>query len=139
VCQLGDLLPVAEPAVLPGAAAIAGAVDAVADRQVGPQQPFTARDVDDVGIGRCHRDGADRLGRLSLEDRLPGAAGVVGSPHPAVDGADVENTWLPRNPGHRARASAAHRPDQTPGEILVEAGRRLRDARFGQQEAEKAR
>src|SRR6185312_3051373 len=95
--ELGDLLPVAQAEVGPGAPGVVGAVDAVADRQVRAAQPLTAADVHDVGVGGGHGDGADRLRRLLLEDRVPGAARVVGLPYPAIDRTDVEHVRLARH------------------------------------------
>ncbi len=43
--------------VLPG---VGGFVDAVAGGEIGPDDAGAAADVDDVGVGRGYRDGADR-------------------------------------------------------------------------------
>ena len=58
---------------------------------------------------------------LGIENRLPGASGVLCLPHPAVDGADVEHVLLGGHPGYRAGAPAAEGPDHAPGEIAVQA------------------
>ncbi len=120
--QLGDLLAVGQAAVRPGESAVAGAVDAVADRQVRPAQPLAARHVDDGGVGGRDRDRADRLRLLLIEDRLPGAPGVAGLPDATVDRADVEDVGLRGDARHRPGAPAAQRADHAPAEIRVEAG-----------------
>ena len=89
--DLRNLLAVAEAEVFPGPSPIGGAVDPVAGGEVGPLETFAAPDVDDVGVGRRHGDGADRSGRLIVEDRVPGPAVVGGLEDAAVYGADVED------------------------------------------------
>ena len=74
--QLGDLLRIIQAQVLPGRAGIIGAIDAIANREIGPVQAFTASHIDDGRVRRCNGDGADGLRGLGIEDRLPGAAGI---------------------------------------------------------------
>jgi len=121
--ELGNLLTVGEAAVCPGASAVGGTVDAVADREIRPPQAFTACDVDDIGIGGRDRDCADRLGRLPVEDRLPGAPRVTALPHAAVGRTDVEDVRLRRHARDRPCPPAAHRADHAPGKISVRARR----------------
>ena len=83
--DVGNLLRVAQPEMRPRLAGVGRLVDAVAGREVRPMEPFAAADVDDVGVRWRDRDGADRPGRLVVEDRLPGAAGVGRLPDAAVD------------------------------------------------------
>ena len=109
-----NLLAVAQAEVRPGGAGVGGLVDSVADRQIGTMQSFATADVDDVRIRGRDRDRADRAGRLLIEDRLPGAAVVVGLPHSAIHRADVEDIRLAGNAGDRARASAAKWADVAP-------------------------
>ena len=94
-----DLPAVAQAEVLPRPPAVGRFVDAVADREVRPLQSLAAADVDDVRVRRRDRERADRLRRLLVEDRRPGAAGVVGLPDAAVVDADVEEVRAcPRTP-----------------------------------------
>jgi len=118
----GDLLRVGEPHVPPGRAAVGRLVDAVAHREVGTLQPLAAPHVEDPRVRRRHGDRADRLRRLAVEDRLPGAAGVGRFPYPAVVGADVECVGLARHPHRRHRSPAAEGADHPPAELRVEAG-----------------
>ncbi len=110
----------------PGLAGVGRLVDAVADREVGPRQPFAAADVDDVRIGRRDGDPADRSGRLIVEDRLPGAAGVGRLPDAAVHHADVEGVRLARMAGGRLGPPGAKRADVAPPHLGEQAGRDLR-------------
>ena len=107
--ELRNLLRVAQAEMRPGLAGVGRFVDAVADGEVRARQPFAAADVDDVRIGRRDGDPADRSGRLVVEDRLPGAAGVGRLPDAAVDHADVEGVRLaahgPRPPSSARRGA----------------------------------
>jgi hypothetical protein len=47
--------------------------------------------------------GADRLRRLRIEDRRPGAAIVIGFPYATVDGADVKDGRLACDAGECVR------------------------------------
>jgi len=114
-----NLLAVSQAEMRPGLAGVGRFVNAVADREIGPVQSFTARHVENVGIGGSHCDGADRLRRFMIEDRIPRAAVVVGLPHSAVHLADVEHIRLARNARGCAGASAAKRADHPPVQLLV--------------------
>ena len=48
--DLGDLLPVAQPEMVPRVAAVVGPVDAVAHREVGPLHALAAAHVDASGF-----------------------------------------------------------------------------------------
>ena len=124
--QLRNLLRVTQPEMDPGLAGVARTVDAVADRQVRPRQAFAAGDVDDVRVGRRDGDPADRAGRLILEDRLPGPAGVGGLPHAAVDHPDVEGVRLAGVPGRGLGAAGAIRADVPPLHVGEQRGIDLR-------------
>src|ERR1700732_4327285 len=82
-------------------------------------QSFAARDINDVGIRRSHRDGADRLRRLVIEDGIPGASVIIGLPYSAVDLANVENVGLGGNADSGSSAAAAKRTNHPPVEFLV--------------------
>ena len=127
--DLRDLLRVAQAEVRPRLAGVGGLVDAVAGRQVGPLLRLAGADVDDVGIRGRHRQRADRAGGLLVEDRQPGAAGVGGLPHAAVDDADVEGVRLARHAVERLGAAGAVRADVAPlhfaKQSRIEAGRPL--------------
>src|SRR5262249_13289097 len=76
--------------VLPGLAAVGGAVDAVARLHVAADVRLARADVDDVGVGRGHGDGAEGGNGLVVEDGLPGQAAVGGLPQAAAGcGGDV--------------------------------------------------
>src|SRR5439155_12506463 len=94
-------------------------------------ESFAAADVDDVGVGRRDRDGADGSGRLVVEDRRPDAAVIRRLPHAAVHGGDVEDVGLRRDAGCGFRAPAAERPDVAPAELLEEVRLILLGARTG--------
>ena len=139
-----DLLAVAEAEMRPRPAGVGRLVNPVADRQVGPREPFAAPDVHDVGIGRRDGDRSDRAGGLVVEDRRPRAAEVGCLPHAAVHRADVEDVRVARDAGNRLGASAAERSDGAPahlgGERLEVVDLRLRRIlrRKGQCHREKA-
>ena len=133
----GNLLGVAQAQVLPGLAAVRGAVDAVAGGEVGPLQAFAAAHVDHLRIRRRHGDGPDRTGRLVVEDRRPDPAVVVAAPHPAVVHADVEDVGRAgySHRGHRAAATVG--TDHPPAHLLEERiGQRLGGDGGGQKEEE---
>ena len=99
------------------ATAVPGAIDPVADRQIRARQPLAARHVDDVGIGGRHGNRPDRLRRLLVEYRPPGAARVIRLPDAAIHRAHIEDARLRCHAGHRPGTAAAHRADHAPAEI----------------------
>src|SRR4051812_43283772 len=103
--------------MLPGFPRVRRLVNPIAHRQIGPMQSFAARYIDDLAVRRSHGDRADRLCRLAIEYRLPGAAVVVGLPPPAIHLAHVEDIRLAPSPSRRARAPAAKRPHQPPMQV----------------------
>ena len=125
--QRGNLLAIAQAEMRPGLARVGGFVNAVANGEIGAMQAFAAADIDDIGIGRSDGDGANGLRGLIVEDRIPGAAVVVGLPHAAVDLAHIENVGLAGHAGGSARAPAAERTDHAPAHFLVSAFGNLRE------------
>src|SRR5262249_50099241 len=115
--DLGDLLRVTQPQVCPRLPGVAGSVNAVTDGEVWTRQPFTATNVQNIGIRRRHGDPADRPGRLIVEDRLPRAAGVGRLPDAAVNHPDVKGVRLARVPGSSFRPTRAERTDVAPLQI----------------------
>jgi hypothetical protein len=87
----------------PGFSCIGGFVDTVADGKIGAGEAFAACNINDVRVGRSDGDGADRLRRLRIEDRRPGAAIVIGFPYATVDGADVKDGRLACDAGECVR------------------------------------
>ena len=106
----------------PGLARVGGLVHAVAHGEIGPDDARAGADVNDVGIGRRHGDGADRAGGLVVEQRRPGGAVVGGAPDAAVIEADVEDVGLAGHAGEGARAPGAGRADRAPVHLGIEPG-----------------
>src|SRR5262249_5325776 len=99
--QLADLAFLF-PDVLPRLAAVRGLVDAVAGRHVAANVPLAGTDVDHGRVGGGHGDGSDGGDGLVVEDRLPGAAAVLGLPDAAGGGGRIVDQ---RIAGHTARAA----------------------------------
>jgi len=118
----GDLLAVPQAELPPRPPGVGGLVDPVAHRQVGALQAFAAADIDNVGIGTGDGESADRAGRLSVEDRSPGAPVVGALPHAAVVDADIEDVRLTRHTGRPDGTAAAKRPNQAPVQAGEEGG-----------------
>ena len=74
-------------------------------------------------VGRRDGERADGAGRLVVEDRLPGAAGIGGLPDAAVVDADVEDVRLAGDAGGADRPAAAERADHAPLQAGVKIGR----------------
>src|SRR5882762_3693292 len=128
--QRGNLLALTQALVSgtemgPGFSSVGGFVDSVADREIWAMQAFSACDVDDIGIGRSHGDGADRLGGFAIEDGRPGAAIVVALPHSAVHCADVEQVRMVGYPSGSAGPPAAERANHAPPHVLIRILRNL--------------
>ena len=101
----------------PRLAAVAAAVDAVAERRVVARVLLAGADVDDVGIRRRQRDLADRQHVLVVEDRLPGRAAVDGLPDAAVGAGHVEDERVAGHPDDdRDAAGLVGRPDAAEGQ-----------------------
>ena len=120
--QRRNLLAGAEAQMRPSLACVGGFVDAVAYRQIGALQALAAGHVDDVGIGRRHRDGANGPGGLAIEDRRPGSSVVVGLPNAPVDLAHVEQIGLARYARGRAGPATPEGADVAPVQIMEEIG-----------------
>ena len=110
-----DRVCVGEAEVSPALPGIIGAVDAVALEDVGTQLHLAHADVHDIGVGRRHRDRADRgAADLPIGRRRPGGPAVRRLEQPAAGRAEVV---LERPLGmarHRDRASPPVRPDRAP-------------------------
>src|ERR1017187_8684513 len=98
-------------------------------------QALAAGDINNVGVGWGDGDGADRLRRLVVEDRRPGATVVIRLPYSAVDLAHVENIGLAGNASCGAGAASAKRADHPPVQVLISIlGNLLRGTRCNGQE-----
>src|ERR1700722_1480060 len=117
--ERGNLLPVDKTEMGPGLAGVGGFVNAVADGKIWTVEALAAAHINDVGVGRGYRDGADRLRRLVIEDRVPGAAVVVRFPNAAIDLADVEHIRLAGDARRGPGATAAKWADHAPVHVLV--------------------
>src|SRR5271163_1511849 len=82
-------------------------------------QSLATANVNNVRVGRGDGDRADRLRRLVVEDRIPGAAVVVRLPDSSVDLSNIENVRLAGDSAGSARAPAAQRADHAPVQVLV--------------------
>ncbi len=123
-----DLPAVAEPHVAPRPPAVHRLVDAVPRGEIAADAALTGADVDDVGIGVRHPDGADGGDVLFVRQGRPVPAAVRRLPQPARCGAEEVRVRLARNAGHRLRASSAIRPDEPPLHVAEEGVRHvLRD------------
>src|SRR5258707_7054807 len=98
----------------PGLAGVGGFVYAVADGEIGPVQPFTAPDINNVRVRRRYGNGPNRPRGLLVKNRCPGAAVVVGLPYSAVAHADIEDVGLAGHAGHCAGASTAEWTNAAP-------------------------
>src|SRR5271165_5168962 len=115
--QRRNLLPIAQAEMLPALARIGRLINAITHREVRSTQSFTARDINDLGVGGRDGDRAYRLGGLPVEDRVPGAPVVVTLPDAAVDLPDIKDVRLAGNAGRRARSAAPKWPDHTPVQV----------------------
>src|SRR6516164_117307 len=88
--------------------------------QVLPLQALAATDVEDVRVGGRDGHGADRAGRLVVEDGLPGSAEVVGLPDAAVADADVEDAGLAADAHGGDGPAAAERADHAPAQAVIQ-------------------
>jgi len=112
-----DHLAVAQPEMLPRAAGVGGLVHPVADGEVGPDDAGARSDVDDVGVRRGDGDGADRAGRLVVEQGHPIGAVVGGSPDAAVVETGIEGVGLGGDAGQRTGTSGTSRTDVAPAHL----------------------
>ena len=92
----------------PRLALVVGPVDAISRRL------FSRPRVDDLRIGRCHRQRPDRSDPLLVEDRLPDSPRVRRLPDPATRRAEVVDIRIARHARHRAHTSTTKRADQPP-------------------------
>ena len=107
--------------MIPGAAAVGGFVNAVANGEIRPAQTLAAAYIDDFRIGRSYGQRSNRL-RLPFENRLPGVATVSRLPYAAVVHPNQEHAGLRGNPSPRHRPPATERPNHAPVHVAVERG-----------------
>src|SRR5262249_20718413 len=86
-----DVARLLDAEVLPGLAAVGGAIGPVAPGDAVARVALAGADPDDVRVGRGHGDGADAQGRLVVEDRRPGGAVVGRLPDAAGGRGDVHD------------------------------------------------
>ena len=110
-----DRLAVSQADVGPGFSGVGRFVDAVALRDVAAQLAFARAYVNDVRVGRRHRDSADRRGRqASVRDGGPRHAAVRRFPQSAAGRTKVVLVRPGCAADDRNRAAAARRPDAAP-------------------------
>ena len=110
----GDHLGFPKAQVGPGLAGIGGFVHPVAGGQIRPDDAGPRPDIDHVGVGRRHRNRADRTGRLPIEQRDPVRPVVGRPPDPAVIEPDVKHVRLTRDARQSASSAGPGRTDLTP-------------------------
>src|SRR6185437_10129555 len=101
-----------QPLELPGLAGVRREIHAAPEQHVVARIGFTGADPDVLRVRRRQHDRADGRGIAVLENVVPLDAVVGGLPHATARGADVIDTGLARNPGHRADATARYRGPQ---------------------------
>src|SRR5215471_10677195 len=116
----GNLLGVAQPKVRPSFPGVGGFVEAIADREIGALQTFTAADIKYVGIGRSDGKSADRAGRLIIEDRRPRSTEVGGLPNAAIHRSHVKHVGLVRNAADSDGAATAEGTNAAPAHFGVQ-------------------
>ena len=110
-----DCVGFGEAQVPPAPAGVVGTVDAVALEDIGAQLHFAGADVDDVGVGRRHRDRADRgAPDLPVGHRAPCVAAVGRLEEPAAGRAEVVLVRPLGVARDGDRASATVGADRTP-------------------------
>src|SRR5438094_717923 len=132
-----DHLGVVEAEVRPRLAGVGRLVHAVADGEIGSDNPGAAADVDDVRIGRRHRDRADRARVLAVEEWVPRRAIVGRPPDAAVVETDIGDVRLTRHAGDGAGATGARGADGAPVHSRVDfGGLRASGGRYGDEAEE---
>ena len=110
-----DVPGVGQAHVGPGLPAVGGPIHPIAVGHVAADARLAHAGVNDVGVGRGHGDGAHRGGiEVAVGNILPVGAAVVGLPHPAGAGAEIEDHGIYRVAGHCHHPSATGRADAAP-------------------------
>lgn len=123
--EFWNLLAVAQAKMGPGLAGVSGFVNAIADGEIRPMQPFAAADVNDIGIRRRDGNRADGAGGFVIKDRLPGAPIIVRLPDAAVADANIEDAGFIRHAADGTSASATVGADVSPLEGTEQRGIKL--------------
>src|SRR5437868_6841928 len=96
-----------ESDVLPGSPSVGRFVDTVSVRYVATDSRFAGAGVDNVGIGRSDRDGANSGStKESIGDVFPIYSGVCAFPHTSSTRPVVEHAWVTWIASHRYDASS---------------------------------
>src|ERR1700722_4271194 len=119
--QRGNLLRIIEAEMFPGLARIRRFVDSISYREIGTMQSFAAAHKNNVWIGWRNGNRSDRLRRLVVENRIPGASVVVRFPDSAIDLTYKKNVGLACAARSGASAPAAKRSDHAPMQFLISA------------------
>ncbi len=121
--DLPDLAGRAQPDVGPRLPLVGGAVHPDPGGDVAPRLRRPGADVDHVGVGGRHGDGAHRPRvELPVGDVAPGDAGVVALPDAPARAPHVEEEGLAGHACHRGDAAAPVRPHVPVGERRQEGG-----------------
>src|SRR5882724_8732907 len=89
-----DSMSVPESYVSPRLACVGRLIHAVALHDVAAQFGLAHADVDNIGVGFAHCNCANRRAfDLTVGNRLPGEAAIVGLPQAAAGGAEVVFEW----------------------------------------------
>ncbi len=130
--DVGDAFRIRQTGMGPGLAAIGRFVDSVADRDAVARPRFARADPDVLRILGIERDGADRLHRLLVEDRLVARPAILGFPNAAAGRSDVKGEFPGRFPeGGKGGDAAAHGRGADVARAKAGDGRRIVGRLFG--------
>ena len=108
-----DVLRLLNPHLLPGATGVVGSIDAVAIRDAALRIVFAGADPDRRGVLRVQHHCTDGERTLSVKDRCPGGATVLGFPDATGRCTDVHDPRVARVDGEARDPAADHRrPDK---------------------------
>ena len=88
--DLADLPGFFQADVLPGLAAIARFVHAIAAGQIGTDVGFAGSGIDDVRVRGRYREGSDRADGLAVEDGSPNSSRIVGLPDAPIYAPEIK-------------------------------------------------
>ena len=117
-----DIARVAQPEVLPGRAAVGGAIDPAPRLDVIARLGLAAADIDRVGPRRRHRDCPDRRAAALVEQGLPRPPAVVGLPHAPARGREDIAVGATGEALDHFRPAGAERAELTPVKCRVKRG-----------------
>ncbi len=98
--KAADLARIFQSNMIPRRATVSGPVNAVTGRKVLANVRLAGSGVNNLRIGRCYSQCANRRHRVAVKDGCPDDSGICRFPDSAIHRAEIKGRRIARHPGH---------------------------------------